>query len=327
MIIYKTINLINKKFYIGKDSNNNPSYYGSGIYLKRAIKKYGRENFEKVILEKCANEKELNEREKYWIKELNATNTKIGYNLATGGEGCNILYMPIKKQIKHKKSIILAWRKRKKRMLAKIYTEAEKNGFKKSSKTRKENHKKFGLTFFEIENYKKISKRKRTGNFTEKELLNYKKISERKNAGEWTEMELKGYKKSSKTKRKRIKKSGLTEKEKIGHKKAGIDRKKRIKKYGFTMFELSGHKKMSINNNGIKNPRWLGFIYIYKNNNLLYKFNTSMEVEKFLKIDSQQTLKKILNEKYLDLKKHPLLKSKLSNFDGCEFIQSKEILN
>jgi len=44
MIIYKTTNLINGKYYIGKDKYNNPSYLGSGFILYQAIKKYGKEN-------------------------------------------------------------------------------------------------------------------------------------------------------------------------------------------------------------------------------------------------------------------------------------------
>ena len=53
MIIYKTTKLINGKFYIGQDSYNNPNYVGSGFILLKAIKKYGRHNFEKIILESC----------------------------------------------------------------------------------------------------------------------------------------------------------------------------------------------------------------------------------------------------------------------------------
>ncbi len=45
MIIYKTTNLVNQKFYVGKDTHNNPNYYGSGKRLKLAIQKYGIENF------------------------------------------------------------------------------------------------------------------------------------------------------------------------------------------------------------------------------------------------------------------------------------------
>lgn len=88
MIIYKTTNLINGKIYVGKDSNNDPKYLGGGKYFKIAIKKYGRENFKKKILEFCTKEN-INEREIYWIAETNCRDNKIGYNVATGGEGCN----------------------------------------------------------------------------------------------------------------------------------------------------------------------------------------------------------------------------------------------
>ncbi len=87
MIIYKIINKVNNKIYIGKDLNNNPKYFGSGKLLKLAIKKYGKENFEKIILEHCSSGKELCEKEIYWIKKLNSTNRNIGYNITFGGAG------------------------------------------------------------------------------------------------------------------------------------------------------------------------------------------------------------------------------------------------
>ncbi len=65
MIIYKTTNLVNGKFYVGKSKYNDPEYLGSGIILKKAILKYGIENFNKEILEQCNSDAELNEREKY----------------------------------------------------------------------------------------------------------------------------------------------------------------------------------------------------------------------------------------------------------------------
>jgi group I intron endonuclease len=85
MIIYKTTNLINQKFYVGKDTHNNPNYYGSGKRLKLAIQKYGIENFKKEIIEICDSVEKLNERERFWIKELNAINE--GYNISLGGDG------------------------------------------------------------------------------------------------------------------------------------------------------------------------------------------------------------------------------------------------
>lgn len=85
MIIYMTINLINNKFYIGKDAKNDETYYGSGKILKQAIKKYGKENFIKLVIEECLSEIELCEREIYWIEFYNSI--KNGYNIALGGKG------------------------------------------------------------------------------------------------------------------------------------------------------------------------------------------------------------------------------------------------
>jgi len=86
MIIYKTTNLIDNKIYIGKDSRNNCNYFGGGVLLQKYIKKYGKENFKKETLEYCDTEYQLNEREKYWIKELRSQDKTIGYNLSSGGE-------------------------------------------------------------------------------------------------------------------------------------------------------------------------------------------------------------------------------------------------
>jgi len=87
MIIYKTTNLINGKFYVGKDERNKNDYLGSGLNLHRAIKKYGKENFIKEVLEYCSTKEELIEKEKYWIKETKAQ--ELGYNIADGGWGGN----------------------------------------------------------------------------------------------------------------------------------------------------------------------------------------------------------------------------------------------
>ena len=91
MIIYKTTNLINGKIYIGQDFKNNPKYLGSGKLLKLALKKYGVDNFSKETICTCANEKELDEKEIFFIKEFNSTNRDVGYNLCEGGRSFRIM--------------------------------------------------------------------------------------------------------------------------------------------------------------------------------------------------------------------------------------------
>jgi hypothetical protein len=85
--IYKTTNLINLKVYIGKDTTANPKYYGSGVILNQAIKKYGIDNFTKEIIDTADNKKDLTEKEKYWIKYYNSDDREIGYNITKGGDG------------------------------------------------------------------------------------------------------------------------------------------------------------------------------------------------------------------------------------------------
>jgi len=87
-IIYKTTNQINGKIYIGQHMRGNPNYLGSGKILRNAIKKTGKENFVRVVLEECSIEL-LNERETYWINYYNSTNRLIGYNMTTTGRVSN----------------------------------------------------------------------------------------------------------------------------------------------------------------------------------------------------------------------------------------------
>ena len=111
MIIYKTTNLINGKFYVGKDMHNNSKYLGSGCLLKYAIRKYGIKNFKKEIIEFCSSKEELNEREKFWIENLGANKKDRGYNITIGGTGGDTFSNNPNKEIirdNHKKSAILS---------------------------------------------------------------------------------------------------------------------------------------------------------------------------------------------------------------------------
>lgn len=87
MVIYKTKNKITGRIYIGQDKSNNPEYLGSGKILRQSIEKYGKENFEKEILEECSSKEQLDLAEKYWISYYNSTDRNIGYNIAAGGSG------------------------------------------------------------------------------------------------------------------------------------------------------------------------------------------------------------------------------------------------
>ncbi len=89
-IIYKTINLTNNKFYIGKhkqltDPYSFDGYLGSGTHLKHAIRKYGKENFTRVTLFVFLNEEKCyikeNELSKQWL------NDPLCYNIKEGGLG------------------------------------------------------------------------------------------------------------------------------------------------------------------------------------------------------------------------------------------------
>jgi hypothetical protein len=98
--IYKTTNLINNKIYIGQHVTNNlnDNYLGSGKLLKKAIKKYGKENFKKEILCFCDSTKELNRIEESIITE-GFIKRKDVYNLRLGGGSQGLLTKDIKQKI------------------------------------------------------------------------------------------------------------------------------------------------------------------------------------------------------------------------------------
>jgi group I intron endonuclease len=68
-IVYLTVNCINGKKYIGQHTTIklNDTYFGSGAVLLKALKKYGKENFEKGILDYATDQDDLNKKELYWI--------------------------------------------------------------------------------------------------------------------------------------------------------------------------------------------------------------------------------------------------------------------
>lgn len=85
--IYKTINSLNKKYYYGAHStvNIDDGYLGSGVALKKAIQKYGKENFYREIVEFCNGENEMYLKEEKIVAEH--YKKKECYNMNVGGKG------------------------------------------------------------------------------------------------------------------------------------------------------------------------------------------------------------------------------------------------
>ena len=85
--IYRIINLVNGKCYIGQSSNPKQRFLehtrkacNTNEKMKRAVAKYGRQNFKMEFL---YHGKDYNEQEKFFIEKYNSI--KEGYNIAKGG--------------------------------------------------------------------------------------------------------------------------------------------------------------------------------------------------------------------------------------------------
>ena len=90
--IYIIENLVDSKSYVGQTANPDfrwRKHRKASLdcpYLHRAIRKHGRKQFNFSIIESCGPIDQANEKEAYWIKELD-TLAPNGYNLKAGGLG------------------------------------------------------------------------------------------------------------------------------------------------------------------------------------------------------------------------------------------------
>jgi group I intron endonuclease len=91
MIIYKLTNKLNGKIYIGQTVGTlhvrllRHVSYGKWP-IQRAIRKYGIDAFDSVIVDTAATQDELNRKEQKWIALCDCMSPK-GYNLTAGGGG------------------------------------------------------------------------------------------------------------------------------------------------------------------------------------------------------------------------------------------------
>lgn len=104
--IYITKNLINSKLYLGQKaiSKKWKTYYGSGNLIKRAIKKYGKENFIRYIINFACSEEELNYLEFVYTKIFDCVRDDNWYNLIYGGGFSGIRGVPFSEEHKMKLS-------------------------------------------------------------------------------------------------------------------------------------------------------------------------------------------------------------------------------
>lgn len=94
MNVYCITNKINGKKYIGITNFEIEKRFKNHIIESRskstrtickAIRKYGKENFEISLIEQCSSEEELKNREIYWIEQYKTLTE--GYNDTAGGDG------------------------------------------------------------------------------------------------------------------------------------------------------------------------------------------------------------------------------------------------
>lgn len=110
--IYKTTNILNGKYYIGVHSTDDigDGYLGSGVALKDAIAKYGKENFQRVILEYFDSAEKAFEKERELVNQA-FVDLEETYNLKIGGYGGYIgkdfydLYSISRKNYKYSDSV------------------------------------------------------------------------------------------------------------------------------------------------------------------------------------------------------------------------------
>lgn len=85
--VYLTTNIVNGKIYVGQHTitSGDWKYIGSGTLFKRALEKYGKENFKRRILKLCYSINQLNGYETYYTLKYNPNlDPKIGYNQIIG---------------------------------------------------------------------------------------------------------------------------------------------------------------------------------------------------------------------------------------------------
>jgi group I intron endonuclease len=100
--VYLITNKINGRKYIGSSRKFqiDENYYGSGKVIKDALKKYGKENFQRDIL--WEGEGNARDVETYFLEKINAADNPLYYNLTNDARGNNLHKEETKKTVSEK---------------------------------------------------------------------------------------------------------------------------------------------------------------------------------------------------------------------------------
>ena len=128
--IYLLIDTRNGKKYVGKHNGNKKHYWSSGIIPNRIAKKYGRDIFNRCLLEDNIPKHLLNEKEIYYINKENSF--LDGYNTTVGGDGGgDWIYHKSKEEIEKISEI------KSKKMSGRVFSEETILKMKESGKKKK----------------------------------------------------------------------------------------------------------------------------------------------------------------------------------------------
>lgn len=150
-IVYMHRNKINGKVYIGitcrSDNPNkrwcNGKHYESNKYFTAAIKKYGWDNFEHIILfENINSEEEAIRLEALTIEKYNALDRRYGYNTLPGGKG---YYAGYKMSKEHKQHMMEGLRRFKESPEYQDYIQKQKENGRKCWEEKSQEDKRLAL--------------------------------------------------------------------------------------------------------------------------------------------------------------------------------------
>lgn len=136
-IVYKTVNKLNGMYYIGIHNGTNDDYFGSGVGLLNAIKKYGKENFKREVLHTVDSREEALLIEQSMVNQEFVTR-RDNYNQTTGG-GAPPVHYGNKFNLGRKDSEEMRDRKRKSFAESKTHAIHNKNKSKETIEKFKKN--------------------------------------------------------------------------------------------------------------------------------------------------------------------------------------------